>query len=111
MKNFIINLVAKLGGVSKAWDFLDGKKAYGTGAIAILGSLIGLSAELAPILASHNTAALFAFVTHINSDPAYLALLGGFGVIAAAHKADKVIAATAPAVEAPANDPVEPAKA
>lgn len=93
----IINFFARLSGAGKIWDFLDGKKAYGTGAIAILGALVGLGNELAPLLAAHNTAGLFAFVTHVNSDPAYLALLAGFGIIAAAHKADKIIAKDAPA--------------
>lgn len=95
--NAIINFFARISGAGKVWDFLDGKKAYGTGAVAILGALLGLSSELAPLLAAHDTAGLITFVTHVNSDPAYLALLAGFGVIAAAHKADKVIAATAPA--------------
>ncbi len=97
MKNWLINVAAKFSGAGKAWDFLDGKKAYGTGALAILGALVGLGSELAPLLASHNAAGLFNLATHINSDPSYLALLGGFAVIAAAHKADKVIAASAPA--------------
>lgn len=104
MKDFFINLAAKIGGIGKLWDFLDGKKAYGTGILAILGAAVGLGTEIAPLLAAHNTAGLFQFVTHINSDPAYIALLGGFGVIAAAHKADKVIAAGKP------NDPVESPK-
>ncbi len=94
MKDFLINIAAKLGGISKLWDFLDGKKAYGTGALSILGAIVGLGSELGPLLAAHNTAGLVEFATHVNSDPAYLALLAGFAVIAAAHKADKVIAAT-----------------
>ncbi len=102
MKNFLINLAAKIGGIGKLWSFLDGKKAYGTGALAILGALSGLGADLAPLLSAHDTAGLVTFVSNINSNPAWLALLGGFTVIAGAHKADKVIAATKP------NDPVEP---
>ncbi len=89
--NFLTSRVA-----APAWNFLDGKKAYGTGGLAILGALIGLGTEISPLLAAHNTAGLVAFISHVNSDPSYLALLAGFGVIAAAHKADKVIAAAAP---------------
>lgn len=95
--NFLTGRVA-----APIWDFLDGKKAYGTGAIAILGAAIGLGTEIGPLLAAHNTAGLISFITHVNSDPAYLALLAGFGVIAAAHKADK---AAAPAPVVPAAPP------
>ncbi len=90
--NTIVNFVS--GHVlSPVWGFLDGKKAYGTGALAVLGALVGLGTEFAPLLATHNTAGIIAIISHINSDPSYLALLGGLGVIAGAHKADKVIAA------------------
>lgn len=102
MPNWLINLVAKFSGVGKVWEFMDGKKAYGTGALAILGAALGLGTELAPLLAAHDAAGLFRFATRINSDPAYLALLGGFGIIAAAHKASKIEAAIA--APAKAND-------
>lgn len=97
MKDWLINVLAKFGGVGKIWSFLDGKKAYGTGGLAIVGALGGLGAKLAPILAAHDTAALVNFLININSDPAYLALLGGFALIAGAHKADKIIEAKADA--------------
>lgn len=87
--NALINFVLKFSGAGWVWDKLDGYKLYGTGALAVLGAVVGLGSELSPILASHNTALLISFVTHINSDPAYLALLAGFATIAAAHKADK----------------------
>lgn len=102
MKNWLINLAAKIGGIGKLWDFLDGKKAYATGGMAVLGALVGLGSELAPLLAAHDTAGIVAFATHVNSDPAYLALLAGFGVIAAAHKANKIIDATKANAVAPA---------
>lgn len=97
MKDWLLNLVAKVSGVGRLWDWLDGKKSYGTGALTILGGVLGVGTELAPLLAAHNTAGLVTWATHVNSDPAYLAILAGAAIIAGAHKAEKVIAATAPA--------------
>lgn len=97
MKDWLINLAAKIGGISKLWDFLDGKKAYGVGAVTILSGLTGLAAELAPLLSAHDTAALIQWATHATADPAWKAVVGGALIIAGAHKADKVIAASAPA--------------
>ena len=107
--SFLINMVAKFSGASYIWDKLDGFKLYATGVLAILGAVVGLGAELSPILAAHNTAGVIAFITHINSDPAYLALLAGFATIAAAHKADKMATpAGVPASPAPVVPPVQP---
>lgn len=91
---FLINVVAKWTGAGKVWDAMDGYKLYATGFLAILGALAGLGAEVAPILASHNTAALLAFLNSLNSDPAYLALLAGCGTIAGAHRLDKAASPT-----------------
>lgn len=85
----VLGLIAKFSGAGWIWEKIDGYKLYGTGALAILGALVGLGSELAPVLAAHNVAGLYTLITHINSDPAYLALLAGFATIAAAHRADK----------------------
>lgn len=92
--NWLINILSSKV-AAPVWAALDGKKLYGTGALAILGAAVGLGSELAPLLAAHNTAGLIAFVSHINSDPSYIALLAGLGTIGAAHKAQKIEAAAA----------------
>lgn len=84
-----INFILKYSGAGKVWGFLDGKKAYGTGSLAVLGALLGLATQVAPLLSAHDTIGLYGFFTHLSSDPNWLALLAGFGVIAAAHRSDK----------------------
>lgn len=97
--NTAINFILKWSGAGKAWDMVDGYKMYGTGTLAVLGALLGLATQVAPLLAAHDTMGLYAFITHISSDPAWIALLAGFGTIGAAHKMDK--SATPAPAEAP----------
>lgn len=91
----VINLIARFSGAAKVWDFLDGKKAYGTCALGILGGLSGLAAEVAPVLAAHNTAALVGLVSHIATDPSYILLLGSCAALAKLHRSDKAAATPA----------------
>ena len=101
--NKIGNLVLKWSGAGKIWNILDGYKLYTTGALAILGSLLGLATEIAPLLSAHDTIGLYTFITHLTSDPNWIVLLGGFGTIAGAHKMDKAakLLVEGPAVEVP----------
>lgn len=87
--NAIINFFAKWTGIGKIWDWLDGKKVYGTAILGILTALVGLGSEIAPILASHNFALLWTFVQGLAIDPNWLALLASFGLIGVGHKLDK----------------------
>ena len=90
--NTIINLIAKFSGFNKVWDFMDGKKTYAAASFGILTSLVGLGGELAPILASHNTAGLIAFIKHLPADASWLSLMASFGLLGLGHKADKAVA-------------------
>lgn len=96
MLDTVINFIAKWSGAAAVWDAIDGYKAYGTCALGILGGLSGLGAELAPILASHNTAGLVSFLTHVATDPSYLLLLGSCAAIAKLHRVDKAAAGVVP---------------
>lgn len=98
--NTLINLAVKWSGFGWIWGKLDGYKLYGTGALAILTGLVEVFTQLAPILAAHDSAGLFSFVTHIAANDAWKTVLLGAGAIAAAHKADKMTAAAAAAPSA-----------
>lgn len=89
--NTVIGWIANLAGVQKVWAALDGKKTYAAAGLGIVTSLAGLGVEVAPILASHNTAALIGFVQHLPGDPSWLSLLASFGLLGLGHKADKAI--------------------
>lgn len=102
--NKLLNLVLKYSGAGKVWNFLDGKKLYGTGALGVLGALLGLGTDIAPLLAAHDTIGLYTYITHLTSNPNWIVLLGGFATIAGAHKSDKN-SAIAQAAEAPAEMP------
>jgi hypothetical protein len=93
--NTIVNFVS--GKVlAPVWSFLDGKKTAIASSLSILAGVTGLSAEVAPLLAAHNTAALLELVKHLPSDPAYLAIVGGLGALGIGHKIDKAAQTAAP---------------
>jgi hypothetical protein len=91
--NAIINLFAKYSGAAKIWDMLDGIKAYMVGTVTILSGAAGILQEFLKVEGSHNFAAMLTFAQGIPHDPMWLMVLAGCAIIAAAHKADKVIAA------------------
>lgn len=97
--NTVLNFVLKYSGAGKVWSIIDGYKLYGTSTLAILGALLGLATQIAPLLAAHDTIGLYTLITHISSDPNWIALLAGFAGIAAAHKSDKNAAAKIEAAE------------
>ena len=89
--NFLINLAGGLFGGKKLWAMLDGMKLYLTGAATILTGAAGLIQEYLAIAGAHNLATLWTFVQGFPKDSNYGMVLAGFGIIAAAHKAQKVI--------------------
>ncbi len=96
MKDWIINTIAGrfVGG---AWAFMDGKKTYAAAALGILTGLAGLGAELAPVLAAHNTAGVIALIQGLPHDPSWLSLVAAVGLLGLGHKAVKASdAASAP---------------
>jgi hypothetical protein len=106
--SWLINVVAGGFGAKKLWDILDGCKAYMVGSATLLSGVAGLIQEFLKVEGSHNFAAMLTFAQGLPKDPMWLMILGGFGIIAAAHKADKVIAAVntpAPTVTDPAPKP------
>lgn len=91
-----MDAILRMFGLDKLWGVLDGIKAYLTGAITILTGVIGLLQEFINTTSGHSAATLWAFIGGCSHDSNWLMIVAGFGVIAAAHKADKIIAASAP---------------
>ena len=81
-------------GLDKLWNMLDGMKCYLTGAATMLTGIAGLINEWLNATSGHDIKALIAFLQACPKDSNWIMILAGFGVIAAAHKADKIIAAT-----------------
>lgn len=89
--NTIIGWLLKWTGVAKIWDKVDGYKTYGAAALGILTGLAGLAAELAPIISSHDTAGLIAFVQRLPTNPAWVTLLGAVGLLGLGHGIKKTV--------------------
>jgi hypothetical protein len=94
--SFIINILAKLGGISKLWGFLDGYKTKIGGTATFLAGLASLIAQLIPIIEGKDTALLLAFIKGLPQDQAVLAMTAGLGIMGIGHKLDKVDAPTTP---------------
>ena len=90
----MINLIMKWSGMGYVWAKVDGIKAYIVGATTILTGAAGLLQEFLAVSDKHDFSALLKFAQSVPHDPMWAAILTGAGIIAAAHKADKVIAAT-----------------
>lgn len=106
MRDTLINLVAKFSGFNAVWSFLDGKKAYGTCALGVLTGAAALGAQVAPILAAHDTAGLVNFLSGLPTNPAFLLAWGSCGGVAAVHRLDK--AADAAKVPEPKDPDAKP---
>ena len=89
MMNWLINTAVKLSGAGKVWGWLDGKKTYGAAILGILGALLGLGTELAPLLGAHDAAALLAWVKHLPTCQSWLSLVASFGLLGLGHKVGK----------------------
>lgn len=95
--SFIINMVAKLGGITKLWGFLDGYKTKIGGTATFLAGLAGLLAQIVALIESKDASAVLHFVQGLPSDQSVLAMTAGLGIMGLAHKAEKS--------EAPKNGP------
>lgn len=74
----LVNMIARMTGVSaKLWSAVDGSKTYMVASLASLTAMLGLMEELRPILAAHDTGALYAFVCALPHDQAWQMLMGG----------------------------------
>ena len=91
----MLNLIMKWSGMGYVWEKVDGIKAYIVGTVTILTGAAGLLQEFLAVSEKHDFSALIKFAQGVPHDPMWAAILTGAGIIAAAHKADKVIAATA----------------
>ena len=98
---FLINFMAKLGGVSKLWGFLDGYKTKVAGVGAMLAGLAGLTAQIVVLIESKDASAVFAFAKGLPTDQSLMMFLGGLGALGLGHKAEKAAEAAAPAPEQP----------
>lgn len=87
--NFIINMLAKLGGVSRLWGFLDGYKTKIGGTATFLSGLAALVAQLVPLIEGKDAAALLAFIKGLPADNAWLAMMAGLGIMGIGHKVEK----------------------
>ena len=96
---WLLNVAMKFSGLGWVWGKIDGSKTYIAAGLAITTGLAGVLAQLQPVLAGHDAAALLAFLKGLPNDPAWLMLVGGFGALGIGHKLTK--AAEAAPVEAP----------
>ena len=101
----MINAILNMLGLNKIWAMLDGLKGYITGVITIMTGACGLLNEWLNATGGHDFKALIAFMQTVPKDSNWMMILAGFGVISAAHKADKIIEAgnvpVAPSAPAP----------
>ena len=90
MKNKIVALILRLSGAGAIWSWLDGKKSNIAGFSALLTGLAGVVAQLVPVLAAKDFAALLAFAQGMPADPAFQMLLGGLATLGIAGKVVKI---------------------
>jgi hypothetical protein len=93
---FLINLVAKIGGISKLWGFLDGYKTKVSGVASLLSGLAGILGQLVPLIEAKDAAAAWAFASGLPANPAWLLLVGGLGLLGVGHKLEKAVEAPKP---------------
>ena len=86
---FVINMVAKFGGVAKLWGFLDGYKTKVAGSAAMLTGLAGLLSQVYSLIEGKDPSAVVFFFKNLTTDPSWLALLGGLGVLGIGNKIEK----------------------
>ena len=86
---FVINMLAKLCGVSKLWGFLDGNKTKVAGSAALLTGAAGLLSQVYSLIEGKDPSAVLYFIKNITTDPSWLALLGGLGILGIGHKIEK----------------------
>lgn len=87
--SWVINMVAKLGGVSKLWGFLDGYKTKVAGVAGLLSGAAGLAQQVVVLIDKHDAAAVLAFIKALPTDQSWLALLAGLATLGIGHKLEK----------------------
>lgn len=87
--NTVANWIADRAGLAKVWAFMDGKKTYAAAALGMLTSLVGLGAEVGPILAAHDTMGIWGFIQRLPTDPSWLSLMASFGLLGLGHGVKK----------------------
>lgn len=96
MKNKIIALLLKFSGAGKIWEFLEGKKTNIAGFSALLTGLAGVVAQLVPVLAAKDFAALLTFGQGLPSDPAFQMMLTGLATLGIGGKITKAAVSAQP---------------
>jgi hypothetical protein len=94
--NFLINIVAKIGGVARLWGVLDGQKTRISGVASLLSGLAGIVGQLVPLIEAKDAALFVTFFTSLPANPAWLLLVGGLGILGVGHKLEKAAAEEAP---------------
>jgi len=84
--SWIINLVAKVTGVKKLWDMVNGYKTK-IGAVALI--LSGLAELLQKIVDLTDFASVLAFIKVLPNDPGWIALAAGIAALGIGHKLEK----------------------
>lgn len=97
--NTVLALALKWSGAGWIWEKADGYKTNAACVLAILTALAGLGAEVAPILAKHDTAGVLSFLQGLSHNPLWGGLLLALGGLGIGHKIDKnTVAAASPTV-------------
>jgi hypothetical protein len=94
--NFLINLAAKIGGISKLWGFLNGYKTKVAGVGSLLSGLAGIAQQIAFLIEKQDASLVFAFIKGLPMDPSWMMLLVGLGALGIGHKLDKAAEAPKP---------------
>lgn len=95
--NWLVNLGAKLAGISKVWDWLDGKKTYLAGSLQLLSGTVAIGSEVLKLIADRNPAEVLAWAKQLPTDAGVAAFAMGLGVLGLRHAVAKTDPATKPA--------------
>lgn len=83
----IINFLGKISGISKLWTALDGYKTKIGGTALFLSGLAGILSTIAGM--TFDTASIIALVKSMSSDPSFIIMMNGLGILGIGHKIEK----------------------
>ena len=89
MKDKLVNFAARLMGVRKILETLDGNKSYVAGGGLVAMGLGLIAADLVPLLADKDAARLIAFASGLPAHPGAQRLLEGLSVLGLRHAISK----------------------